>query len=278
MKVISSSLRAVGSGPTVVLLHSSGSSGRQWEALSTRMRARYRVVTVDVHGHGTTPEWPSDRPLRLEDDMALTAPLFGAAGPIHLVGHSYGGVLALKLALKHSSHVASVAVFEPVWLRLLVDFNPRERAALSITRAAQSICEWHAQGQPMRAAERFVDFWSGPGTWSAMPPKAQTAVACRVPAVLGHFGAIFADSTRQTDLARLKMPVLCVTGTKTTEVARRIGELMQHWMPHATFEELSGAGHMGPITHADAFAARIERFIGAQSASANDGVALQRAA
>jgi pimeloyl-ACP methyl ester carboxylesterase len=138
MKVISSSLRAVGSGPTVVLLHSSGSSGRQWETLSARMRARYRVVTVDAHGHGMTPEWPSDRPLRLEDDMALTEPLFGAAGRIHLVGHSYGGVLALKLALKHSSRVASVAVFEPVFLRLLVDFNQRDLAAISITRAAQS--------------------------------------------------------------------------------------------------------------------------------------------
>ena len=278
MKVISSSLRAVGSGPTVVLLHSSGSSGRQWETLSARMRARYRVVTVDAHGHGMTPEWASDRPLRLEDDMALAEPLFGAAGHIHLVGHSYGGVLALKLALKHSSRVASVAVFEPVFLRLLVDFNQRDLAAISITRAAQSIRDWHAQGQPMRAAEQFVDFWSGRGAWSAMSPRAQVAVACRVTAVLGHFGAIFADPTQQTDLARLKMPMLYVTGTKTTEVARRIGELMRHWMPQATFEQLSGAGHMGPITHADAFAARIERFIDAQSASANENVALPRAA
>ena len=278
MEVLSSPLRAVGSGPTVLLLHSSGSSGRQWETLSTRMRGRYRIVTVDVHGHATTPEWRSDRPLRLEDDMELAEPVFGGAGPIHLVGHSYGGVLALKLAIKHSSRIASVSVYEPVCLRLLLEVNPHDPAAMSIVRAAQSIRDWHAQGQPMRAAERFVDFWSGPGAWSTMPHKAQTAVASRVPAVVGHFGAIFADPMRQTDLARLKMPVLSVTGTETTEVTRRIGALMQHWMPQATCEQLAGAGHMGPITHADAFARLIERFVDAQSPSGNDHAALQWAA
>lgn len=278
MEPLSPSVRAVGSGPTVVLLHSSGSSGRQWELLSARMRRRYRVVTVDVHGHGTTPEWPSNRPLRLEDDMALAEPPLSAAGRVHLVGHSYGGVLALKLALKYPSRVASVAVFEPVWLRLLIDFNRRDRAALSITRAAQSIRDWHARGQPMRAAEIFVDFWSGAGAWNAMPLGAQTAIARRVPAVLGHFGALFADTTPRTSLARLEMPVLYATGTKTKQAARRIGELMQLWIPQATFERLSGAGHMGPITHADAFTSRIERFVDAQLASANDEAALRLAA
>ena len=72
-------VRSVGHGPTVVLLHSSGSSGRQWDALTADLQSRYRLHAVDLHGHGATPAWTDGRPMRLEDDLALVQPLLKSA-------------------------------------------------------------------------------------------------------------------------------------------------------------------------------------------------------
>ena len=101
MHGIGPSIRSVGHGPTVVLLHSSGSSGRQWDPLVAGLHDRFRLHAVDLHGHGGTPAWQAGRPMSLEDDAALVEPLLLAPEGVRLVGHSYGGALALKLASLH---------------------------------------------------------------------------------------------------------------------------------------------------------------------------------
>ena len=136
------SIRSVGQGPTVVLLHSSGSSGRQWDPLIAGLHDRFRLHAVDLHGHGGTPAWQAGRPMSLEDDAALVEPLLLAPGGVHLVGHSYGGALALKLAALHPERVNSVAVYEPVLFRLLLDYHPRDHAVTNVTIAAGSIRRW----------------------------------------------------------------------------------------------------------------------------------------
>ena len=129
-------IRSVGQGPTVVLLHSSGCSGRQWDGLMTALQSRYRLHAVDLHGHGSTPAWAGGQRMRLEDDMALVQPLLTSATPVHLVGHSYGGALALRLAALMPERIASVAVYEPGLFRLLLDYQPRDRATTEVLIAA----------------------------------------------------------------------------------------------------------------------------------------------
>jgi pimeloyl-ACP methyl ester carboxylesterase len=267
--------RTTGSGPEVILLHSSGSSGRQWDPLVSRLHGHFRLHAVDLHGHGGTPAWSERRRLRLEDDAALVVPLLHAAGGAHLVGHSYGGGLALKLAAMYPSQVRSVVVYEPVLFRLLFDYHPRERASTEVTIAAASIRNWLERGDPQRSAQRFVDFWSGEGAWSGLPAAHRTVIAARMPAVVGHFHALFNDTLLRADLARLPMPVQCLMGTQTRRATRRIGELLRYAMPNAMHESLPAMGHMGPVTHAAAVNDRILRFLGAQTIQAgNDELAL----
>ena len=56
-----------GTGPPVVLLHSSVSGNRQWKALIAELRDRHRVLAINLLGYGSTPPWPGDRPQRLTD-------------------------------------------------------------------------------------------------------------------------------------------------------------------------------------------------------------------
>lgn len=267
--------RTAGSGQNVILLHSSGSSGRQWDPLVGRLRGHVRLHAVDLHGHGGTPAWSDRRRLRLEDDAALVAPVLEATGGAHLVGHSYGGGLALKLAAMYPTRVRSVAVYEPVLFRVLFDYHPRDRASTEVTIAAASIRSWLERGDPQRSAQRFVDFWSADGAWSGLPVTHREVIAARMPAVVGHFHALFNDTLTRADLARLPMPVLCLTGARTRLATRRIGELLRFAMPNAMHETLPEMGHMGPVTHAAAVNDRISKFLGAQAIQAgNDELAL----
>lgn len=269
-------VRSVGQGPTVVLLHSSGSSGRQWDGLMTALQSRYRLHAVDLHGHGPTPAWAEGQRMRLEDDLALVQPLLTSATPVHLIGHSYGGALALKLAALLPERIASVAVYEPVLFRLLLDYQPRDRATTEVLSAAQSIRNWFDLGHSTRAAQRFVDFWSGDGAWERLPPVRQQLIAARIGSVIGHFNALFNDSLTRAALSRLPMPILCMTGARTRPAPRRIGELLRYALPQATHEVVANAGHMGPVTHGQAVAWRIGAFLDAQMDTT--GEALRRAA
>lgn len=253
--------RSVGHGPTVILLHSSASSGRQWDPLVATLQSRYRLHAVDLHGHGATAPWIAERPMRLEDELARLQALLRSDARVHLVGHSYGGALALKLAAAQPDRVASVTAYEPVLFRLLRDYSPRDRTLSDVRITARSIRGWHALGRADLAARRFVDFWSGEGAWDRLPPVPQQLIASRMGSVIGHFDALFGDTLTRAELGELAMPVLCMTGARTRPAARRIGELLRFAMPRAVQETVPGAGHMGPVTHASAVAGRIGAFL-----------------
>ena len=106
---------------TVVLLHSSAASARQWDALAERLRPRFEVHAIDLHGHGRQAPWRGDRPLSVHDEAALALPAIERAGAVHLVGHSYGAAVALHLAAARPSRVGSLALYEALPFRLLAE-------------------------------------------------------------------------------------------------------------------------------------------------------------
>jgi len=237
---------------TVVLLHSSGSSSRQWSALIERLSPRYDVRAVDLHGHGAQPAWPGRRPLALTDEVTLIEPILREVGAVHLVGHSYGGALALKVAELYPQSVRSLVAYEPVLFRWLFDADPASSAAREVVEVAAAVRKaLHARSYS-GAARPFVDYWFGTGAWDAMPEPRRQAVAARMGSVLPHFDALFNDDCIATALHRFDAPMLLLTGASTVASTRRIGEMLRAALPRAEHALLPGMGHMGPITHADA--------------------------
>jgi pimeloyl-ACP methyl ester carboxylesterase len=246
---------------TVVLLHSSAASARQWDALVAALSGRYRVRAVDLHGHGAAPAWHGQTPFTLAADAALVAPLLADAGSAHLVGHSYGGAVALKLATLQPARVKSIVAYEPVLLRMLFEEDAWGLPARDVHAIADVIRDCLRLGKPIEAARWFVDFWSGRGGFDRMAPARQGAIAGRMATVLLHFEALFAGAPSTGELQRLAMPRLFVTGTRTVATTRRLGELLRQHVPSAAHESLPGSGHLGPITHAAAFNARVAAFL-----------------
>jgi pimeloyl-ACP methyl ester carboxylesterase len=262
MSITNESASSPSERPLVVLLHSSAASGRQWKAAIEALQPRYEVHAVDFHGHGARSDWPAETPLRLADDAALVEPFLARTGGAHVVGHSYGGAVALKLATLHPQRVRSLLVYEPVMFRLLFDDSKHHPPLQGIVSVADFMRLRIAQGDPSAAARRFVDFWSGDGTWSAMAASLQQSVSTRIHSVVAHFDALFAEPSLHAAISRLCMPVLALTGGRSLAVMHRIADILRAALPKAHHEVVPETAHMGPITHAAEINRRISQFLG----------------
>jgi len=246
---------------TVVLLHSSASSARQWQGLVESLQPRFQVRAIDFPGHGGRPAWPGDSTLSLADEAALVAPLLAETGGAHIVGHSYGAAVALKLATMHPSLVRSVVVYEPVLFRWLLDDHTEQPAAQEIEAVVDSISHRLARGQELSAAQRFINYWSGSGAWESLHGGKRHFIATRMRAVLQHFDALFREPLARAQLAALRIPMLFMTGAQTVLAARRLAELFRYALPQHQHELLPGMGHMGPVTHALEVNRRIVKYL-----------------
>ena len=247
--------------PPVVLLHSSGASGRQWQALAAKLQPQHAVHALDLHGHGARPAWPGPAPMRLADEAAPVERLLEQLGGAHLIGHSYGAAVACELASRRPSLVRSLVLYEPVLFGLLIG-DPASRSEVqSLILRAAAMHQHLAEGRPEAAAQQFIDLWSGPGTWAALPAEVRRAAAARMPAVMQQFGALFGEPLAQADLARLRLPTLLCEGGRTVPVTRRIAQLLRAVLSDAQHETFASMGHMGPVTHAASFNHRVVEFL-----------------
>ena len=231
---------------TLICLHCSASSGRQWKALADSLASDVTVLTPDLLGYGRTP-WPAGAPLSLDDEVDHLAPLITAqAGRIHLLGHSYGGAVALQIALRWPDRIKSLTLYEPVRFRLLLDSPAMTPLAYEVIRLARSV-QRMAGPAPADAAARFVDYWSGDGAWAKISPARRQALALRMPKVGAEFTAALEDGARDVDYARLRMPVRLLGGDRSPAPVRVILERLAHLVPNVDRVTLTGLGHMGPI-------------------------------
>jgi pimeloyl-ACP methyl ester carboxylesterase len=101
------------SGPLVILVHSSVAGARQWRRLMDDLQDRFRVRAVNLFGYGKTPPWPGDRPQTLLDQARLIeAALPAGTDEVYLVGHSFGGSVAMKAAALMAGRVTKLVLLE----------------------------------------------------------------------------------------------------------------------------------------------------------------------
>ena len=250
-----------GTGMPVVMLHSSLGSKGQWSALAEQLSMRYRAIAVDLCGYGDNPPVASAASFTLDDEVRLVLDRLDALVEphvrVHVVGHSYGALVALRLAQRARGRVASLALYEPVAFRVLEDDDPM---SVEVRRLSERVARLVASGHRHAAALAFVDFWSGDGSFAALPLPAQTAIARRVDKLPLDFQATRLWPRDAEDLRVVSAPALLVTGNRSPAVVRQIHRMLTRSLPNARVAALD-AGHMGPITDSARVNAWIETFI-----------------
>jgi pimeloyl-ACP methyl ester carboxylesterase len=89
--------------------------------------------------------------MRLGDDVALFHPVFRTAGDrFHLIGHSYGGAIALTAALTYQDRLISLVVYEPVRVSVLMANAPQSDAAREIVACATTRSVWSTKATSTR--------------------------------------------------------------------------------------------------------------------------------
>lgn len=253
------------SRPHVVCLHSSAASSRQWRHLVNEGGDAWTWHTPDFFGHGGRPGWPELMPSRLaiEASRLLAGLSFDSDQGLHLVGHSYGGAVALQIALQQPRRVRSFTLYEPVAFGLLAALGPDEPGWLEIRDVATTLGARLDDGDDLGAARGFCAYWQGRDVWPELDEVQRVRLAEAMPSVRRHFEALFAAQWSDGLLGMLQMPVQLLCGSATRTSARRVAQRLAAKLPCAKLRMLDGAGHMAPITDAARVNALILEHLGA---------------
>jgi pimeloyl-ACP methyl ester carboxylesterase len=242
----------------ILALHSSLASRAQWKSLADYLGSYYRMAAVDLHGYGASRLTATSITLEEEAARALrrARDVIGSK-PFHLVGHSYGGAVALALALAHPERVRSIVVYEPVVLNLLPHASPQATQARWVARSV----EWHVnRGESDHAARAFLEYWAGLGAYDRSPAERRERFDAAIRKVPLDYGAILGGPHDPATDAGIRAPALILSGRQSVQATRDIARRLAQAMPTSYFQELPG-DHLMPINAPHAFNPVVARFL-----------------
>ncbi len=236
-----------GTGTPVVFLHSGVGSAGEWKRVFSLWPEGYRLVAIEAYRDGTGPGVAGRRSL---DDYAdqVHAVAEHVAVPVRLVGFSWGGATALRVAAAAPELVDSLAVVEPEAYALL-----RTENAHAYTQIRDLRDRWREHvraGRWYEAFEEFIDFYNGPGSFARWPPPHREAFLAVQRARGDLWDVLFDDGLLTLEaLTRVTAPVHVIEGTQTSAVDHAICEVVRRHVPYAQHTLIEGAAHMIPLTH-----------------------------
>lgn len=253
-----------GEGTPVVLLHGSMNTRRQWRLLFKELSFGYRPVAVDLTGYGEAPfpDQPESHSMAAEAERihALVHGHLGVVGPCHLVGHSYGGAVALCYAVLFPSSVQSLTLFEPMSNHLLEEVNhPLYRDGKALI---ETIVSLHGAGDDVGAAREFFNNLTGTDAFTLLPAGAQEALSKGVAKMLLDYRTTVETPLTLSDYRQIDLPVCLATGRQSPALTTAISAILGENLRRVETVAVEG-DHMAPVFHAAGVNAVVKRHLDA---------------
>ena len=242
-----------GSGPPVVLVHGSVSDYREWSGQMAPLARHYSVIAYSrrYHWPNLPPGTDADASLeRQVDDLAAIIKTMGIT-PAHIVGHSYGGAIALNLALRHPELARTLVLAEPAVSGVMGNMPEQDAVSKESQAVRAEMKEAFATGD----AERIVRTYAArvaPGEFEKAAPEVRQMLLANAPAFQLDYNSRRPPFTCD-DARRVAVPVLVISGDRSAMGLQRIAETAARCIKGASFVSIPQATHWMQHDHAEAF-------------------------
>jgi pimeloyl-ACP methyl ester carboxylesterase len=245
-----------GAGPTIVLAPGSCSTGAAWRPVIAQWNDGFHCVTTSLLGYGRTTERRSADDTDISHEAEMLEKVIGKTGrPVHLVGHSFGGLTALAVALRKRTPLLSLTIAEAPAPEILRQMGEHEhyRAIRRMTEAYSAAF----RGGNSAAIERMIDFYGGAGSFAGWPQRVRDYAVATTAVNLLDWASAYGFAPTPAWLAGVGIPTLVFWGALSHPAIARANQLLAQCIPNAKAAAVEGAAHFMIATHAEATAALI---------------------
>ncbi|MBM86503.1 MAG: alpha/beta hydrolase [Rhodospirillaceae bacterium] len=250
-----------GNGPLVLFVPGSFSTPAAWRPIQKQLPNGYRFITTSVCGYGATEETRSlgDVAITHQTRLVEAVVIHAGGGPVHLVGHSMGGMICFATAMEGRVDVSSIAAFEANPLELVRE-NAGEKFYQAIRNMSDEYEAAYLSGEE-DAARRIIDFWGREGDFAAMPQPVRAYCKATTWSNILDWRAAFNFHARKADYATLEIPVLAVRGSECNPVMVNITDALHEAVPNIHTEIINNAGHFLITSHPSECAVLLRNFL-----------------
>lgn len=245
-------LRVSGEGSPVLLIH--GTGGAAWFGSVAHLASRHRVVDYDRRGFGRSTPLGVRGYLdaQVADAIALIEKLGLQNGVV--VGHSWGGIVALGLAIRAPELVGRLVLMEPP-LHAKSSPTPDFLAAFLKVQVLRRFSGEEA------AARAFLTFAmarkSRSNTFDRLPDDARTEILRNAAGTLVELDAGTGEELNDAEVSSIRHPVLILKGACTRAIFGKVTDRLASKLTHAQVRVLPEAGHMMQFDQPDEFEAAV---------------------
>ncbi len=240
-----------------LLLHCSLASSDAWRGLAGHLGDGLTMTGFDFRGHGKSEDWvgSADYHCICTKDAAVFL-----ERPMHLIGHSFGATVALRLALERPDMVRSLTMIEPVFFAVVKD----SEAYAEHIAGFQPFVDAMQDEAFETAARLFTEMWGTEAGWAMLPEAMRNYATARIGLIPLTESTLFEDSAGMATEGRLEavsFPVLLIEGSKSPSIVAAINAALAARLPVVSQVKIKGASHMVPITHSAQVAEAISGFL-----------------
>jgi esterase len=240
-----------GEGTPILLVHPSGATGSTWGRAYDELASVGRVIAYDRRGYGRSGGEPvRSVAVHTSDAAAVLEALVST--PAVVVGTSAGAVIALDLAVRRADLLAAAVAHEAPWR-----FTRRIPTASQVATLGRMA--WlAATGRPGDAAETLLRsayaYRDGGTAWDAFPPEWRVVGRDNARAALKDFVSTIGSYPTATDLAGIRVPVVCTYGGRSPAWMAHVTRTLSAAIPTASLRCIENAGHAAPFDAPTTFA------------------------